>query len=87
MPLDLYDFPQVVRDAVEVFNRLPDRLVSTDYGPMYTGKDIAAIDVLFNHIGVPQDDRKLCLELVQHMDSKSVKKEAERIKKLASKKK
>lgn len=81
MPLDISDFPQIVRDSIDVFNRLPDRFVSTDLGPLYTGKDLASLPVLYEYIGTtdPQD-KKLILEIVQHLDQKTVTKEVKRFK-------
>ncbi|AUG85040.1 tail assembly chaperone [Vibrio phage Ceto] len=74
MPIDFSDFPPIVRDAIEIFNRLGDRYTSTDLGPLYIGKDISTLDFLYNIYEIHDvEDRKLTLEIVQHLDSKIVK--------------
>lgn len=83
MPLDINDFPQIVRDSIEIFNRLPDRFTTTDLGPLYTGKDIAALPVLYEHLSATDpEDKKLILEIVQHLDQKAVAREVKRFKEL-----
>ncbi len=81
MPIDIEDFPQIVRDALEIFNRLPDTYVSTDLGPLYTGKNLGTINVFFDHVYLEnRKDRALALEIVQHLDQKAVKREVKKFK-------
>lgn len=88
MPVDFSDFPQLVRDAIEIFNRLGDRYTSTDLGPLYIGKDISTLDFLYNIYGIEDnDDRKLSLEVIQHLDSKVVKQAVSKWKTEAKKRK
>lgn len=86
MPMSLEDFPPIVPTSIEIFNSLPDNYCSTDYGPMYTGKDISSISILWDlHYITDRKEQKLCLQLVQHIDSKAVKKSRDSINKAAKK--
>lgn len=79
MPLDINDFPQIVRDSLEIFNRLPDNHVGTNFGPLYTGKDISSIGVLYDYCNLTKkEDRDLALEIIQHLDKKAVSREVKR---------
>lgn len=84
MPIDIEDFPQVVRDALDIFNRLPDRYTSTDLGPLYTGKDLTTIHIFYEYAEVTNKrDRDLVLDIVQHLDHKAVAKEVKKFKQAA----
>lgn len=86
MPLCLEDFPSIVPASLDIFNRLPDRLVSTELGPLYTGKDLSSIPVLFEYADIINSrDKKLIIEIVQHLDQKAVKRELQRHKMAADK--
>lgn len=88
MPLDLQDFPPIVATSIELFNRLPDRYCSTECGPLYTGKDINSLPILYDLFYVDnKKTKRLVLQIIQHLDSKATKKDAERINKLAKKSK
>lgn len=88
MPIDLSDFPQIVREALDIFNRLPDRYTTTDYGPLYIGKDLATLPMFLDFAEITdKKDRKLSLDIVQHLDSKAVKRELNRVKQISSKNK
>lgn len=74
MPIDFSDFPPLVRDAIEIFNRLGDRYTSTDLGPLYIGKDLSTLPLYYDtYLIQDADDKKLLLEIIQHLDSKQVK--------------
>lgn len=86
MPLDIYDFPPLVREAMEIFNRLGDKYTSTDLGPLYIGKDINTIQILFDIMDIScRADQKLILEIVQHLDNKIVKQAVSKMKQEAKK--
>ena len=86
MPIDIEDFPQIVRDALEVYNRLPDTYTSTDLGPLFTGKNYTSIPVFYEYVSVTDvSDRNLILEIVQHLDSKAVTREVQKFKRAADK--
>ncbi|ASV43632.1 hypothetical protein [Vibrio phage JSF12] len=86
MPLELEDFPDIVQTAVNLYNRLPDRLVSTELGPLYSGKDINSLDTLFSIYEIyDKEDQKLILEILQFIDKKAVEREVKRFKAAAKK--
>lgn len=86
MPIDIEDFPQTVRDALDMFNRLPDTYVSTDMGPLYTGKNLASLPIFYDYAYVThQEDKNLILDIIQHLDSKAVKREVKKFKQAADK--
>lgn len=86
MPMDLYDFPPLVRDALEIFNRLGDRFTSTELGPLYIGKDMGSLSVLLDIFIIKNvDDKRLILEIVQHLDTKVVKQAVSKMKQEAKK--
>lgn len=81
MPLDLNDFPFIVREALEILNRLSDRYTSTELGPLYTGKDYNSFSTFLDIYEINDSrDRQLVLEIVQHLDSKLVKKAVSKMK-------
>lgn len=86
MPIGLEDFPDIVRTSLDIFNRLPDRLITTELGPLYTGKDMTSIPVFFEYADITlQKDKKLVIEIVQHLDQKAVKREVQKHKRAADK--
>lgn len=81
MPIDIEDFPQIVRDALEAFNRLPDTYISTDLGPLYTGKNLGNLPMFLDYLYVTDvKDKALILEIVQHLDQKAIKREVKKFK-------
>lgn len=81
MPIDIADFPPLVRDALEIFNRLGDSYVSTDLGPLYMGKNLITLETFFNIYEIENKaDQRLVLEIVQHLDAKAVKKSMDAMK-------
>lgn len=80
MPLDLSEFPPVVGHAMTVYNKLGDRFVSTDLGLLYLGKDVSTLQLNLKLMGVEEIDHPLILDIVQHLDSKAIKKSSDNIK-------
>ena len=75
-PPGFEDFPFVLQQAVEVFNRLGD-IVYPDIG--YMGKDYTALDL---HMRVSQvDNEELFLEALVRLDAHMIKRSAEQMKK------
>lgn len=71
---------------MDIFNRLPDRYASTDYGLVYQGKDLNTLPVFYEYSGITdQKDRRLAVEIVQHLDHKALVKEGRRFKALVRK--
>lgn len=70
------DFPEPVQQAIEVFNKLGDR-VYPDIG--YMGKDYTSINLHMEVVGVTQKD--IFLDTLVRLDAFMIKKSAEQLKK------
>lgn len=75
-PPDYEDFPVPVQQAIEVFNKLGDR-VYPDIG--YMGKDYTSINLHMEVVGVTEKD--IFLETLVRLDAYMIKKSAEQLKK------
>lgn len=75
-PPDFEDFPVSVQQAIEVFNKLGDR-VYPDIG--YMGKDYTSIDLHMEVSGVTEKD--IFLDTLVRLDAYMIKKSAEQLKK------
>ena len=76
MPLSFDDFPDIVINAVNVFNRLGDRLVP-DIG--YIGKDYTNFN-LYHKVYEIEEGNDFFLEVVEWLDARAIKKSAEQMK-------
>lgn len=70
------DFPEPVQQAIEVFNKLGDR-VYPDIG--YMGKDYTSINLHMEVVGVTQKD--IFLDTLVRLDAFMIKRSAEQLKK------
>ena len=75
-PPGIEDFPESVQQAIEVFNRLGDR-VYPDIG--YLGKDYTSLELHMEVVGVENKD--IFLETLVRLDAIMIKKSAEQLKK------
>ena len=75
-PPGFEDFPVPLQQAIEVFNRLGDR-VYPDIG--YVGKDYVALPLHMKVVGVEEEE--LFLEALVRLDAHLIKKSAEQMKK------
>jgi hypothetical protein len=75
-PPDFEDFPLPVQQAIEIFNKLGDR-VYPDIG--YMGKDYTSINLHMEVLGVTEKD--IFLETLVRLDAYMIKKSAEQLKK------
>lgn len=72
MPLDLGDFPDIVITAFNVFNSLRDTYVPGEM-PIYSGKDLTALPVLFDIYGiVHQDEKQFILKVLNILDKEAI---------------
>jgi len=76
MPLAVEDFPDIVINALNVFNRLGDRIYP-DIG--YIGKDFTNLKLYQKVYGIEEDD-DFFLEVVEWLDARAIKKSAEQLK-------
>ena len=75
-PPDFEEFPVAVQQAIQVFNKLGDR-VYPDIG--YMGKDYTSINLHMEVVGVT--DKEIFLETLVRLDSYMIKRSAEQLKK------
>lgn len=74
-PPDYEDFPLPLQQAIEVFNRLGDRVVA-DIG--FLGKDYTALPIHMQAVEVVE--KQLFLEALVRLDANMIKRSAEQMK-------
>lgn len=77
-PPGVEDFPAPLQQAIEVFNRLGDR-VYPDIG--YIGKDFTSLDLHMRAVGVSKEDIDIFSEAIARLDAYMIKKSAEQMRK------
>mgnify|MGYP001237111592 FL=1 len=77
IPPTIDDFPEVVTDGLDIFNRLGDR-VYPDIG--YVGKDFTNLNLYMEVYGVNEKDKDFLLEIIEWLDARAIKKAAEQLK-------
>lgn len=76
IPPDWEDFPEAVQTALNIFNRLGDR-VYPEIG--YIGKDYTNLPVLIEVHGI--EDKDYLLDLLHWIDSRAIQSASEKLKK------
>ena len=69
------DFPEEVEVAIEIFNRMGDR-VYPDIG--YIGKDFTNLNLYMEVYGV--EDKDFLLQIIEWLDARAIKKSSEQLK-------
>jgi hypothetical protein len=85
LPPAFESFPSYVQIALEIFNALPDTY-SGGMSPVYTGKNLAALNILFELYLVKDESMKV-FDVIRFLDNRARKqaiKEAEKANKKAS---
>lgn len=77
MPVAIEDFPELVLMAINIFNRLGDR-VYPEIG--YIGKDYTNLLMYMEILGVESPDKDFFLEVIEWLDTRAIKKSAESLK-------
>ncbi len=77
MPKDIDDFPEIVLQAISIFNRLGDR-VYPEIG--YIGKDYTSLHLYMNVYGIEEREQDFFLEIVEWLDARTIKKASEQLK-------
>ena len=77
IPPSMEDFPELEADALQIFNRLGDR-VFPEIG--YIGKDYTNLKLYMNVYGIEEKDRDFLLELIEWLDARAIKKSADQLK-------
>jgi len=70
MPPDYGDFPAYVHIGIEIFNALPD-MYSGGTTPIYTGKDLASLTMLFELYLVEVSMRMKTFEIIRFLDNRA----------------
>ena len=70
LPPSFSQFPWYVKDAIEIFNSLPDTYAS-GMAPIYIGKDFSSINTLFDLYSIDSDYRLLAFKVVRFLDSRA----------------
>ena len=77
MPRAIEDFPDIVIIAINVFNRLGDR-VYPEIG--YIGKDYTNLNLYMDIQGIEKEQTDFFLEILEWLDARAIKKSAEQLK-------
>ena len=77
IPPDMNDFPEIVECAIEIYNRLGDR-VYPEIG--YIGKDYTNLNLYMKIYGVHEEDKDFLLESIEWLDARAIKKSADQLK-------
>mgnify|MGYP001194667284 CR=1 FL=1 len=75
IPPTIEDFPDEVGAAIDIFNRMGDR-VYPEIG--YIGKDFTNLDTYMKIYGI--EDKDFLLEIIEWLDARAIKKSAEQLK-------
>ena len=79
-PPDFEDFPLPVQQAIEVFNRLGDRVVA-DIG--YLGKDFVSLPIHMEVAGV--EDKEIFMDTLMRLDASMIKRSSDQMQKARDK--
>ena len=77
IPPTMEDLPEVVTDALQIFNRLGDR-VYPEIG--YIGKDYTNLNTYMDIYGIEEEERDFLLEVIEWLDARAIKKSADQLK-------
>jgi len=77
IPPSMDDFPDLVTDGLQIFNRLGDR-VYPEIG--YIGKDYTKLKLYMNVYSIEEEDRDFLLEIIEWLDARAIKKSQEQLK-------
>tara|TARA_B000000437_G_scaffold213810_1_gene186844 strand:+ start:253 stop:585 length:333 start_codon:yes stop_codon:yes gene_type:complete len=75
IPPTMEDFPEEVGVAIDIFNRMGDR-VYPDIG--YIGKDFTNLNLYMEVYGV--EDKDFLLQIIEWLDARAIKKSSEQLK-------
>ena len=77
IPPEMEDLPDIVVDAIQIYNRLGDR-VYPEIG--YIGKDYTNLNLYMNIYGIHGEDKDFLLEIIEWLDARAIKKSADQLK-------
>jgi len=70
IPPTYEQLPWYVKDAMEIFNSLPDTYTS-GMSPIYIGKDFSSLDVLMDLYDIDSEYRLLTFKVIRVLDSRA----------------
>lgn len=70
IPPSYSEFPWYVKDALDIFNSLPDTYTSA-MSPIYIGKDFSSLDTLLDLYDIDSDYRFLVFKIIRYLDSRA----------------
>lgn len=80
MPPSFSDLSPNVQEALSIYNRLPDTYTGGQVST-YAGKNLSALEIVFDiHLITDHPSRAEILEIITHLDNKSIKESNERAK-------
>jgi len=77
IPPDMNDFPDIVINAIQIFNRLGDR-VYPEIG--YIGKDFTNLNLYTKIYGIHKEEKDFLLEIIEWLDTRAIKQSADKLK-------
>lgn len=77
IPPDMNDFPEIVGCAIEIYNRLGDR-VYPEIG--YIGKDYTNLNLYMKIYEIEEKETDFLLEIIEWLDARAIKKSQEQLK-------
>jgi len=77
IPPSMEDMPEIVIDAMSIFNRLGDR-VYPEIG--YVGKDYTNLKLYMEVYGIEENDKDFLLDIIEWLDTRAIKKAADTLK-------
>ena len=77
IPPDMNDFPEIVECAIEIYNRLGDR-VYPEIG--YIGKDYTNLNLYMKIYEIEEKETDFLLEIIEWLDARAIKKSQEHLK-------
>ena len=77
IPPGLEDFPDIINQAIDIFNQLGDRAYP-EIG--YIGKDYTLLDTYIKLGGIEEHESDFFMEVLQWLDARAIKKSAEQLK-------
>jgi len=77
IPPTMEDFPEIVEEALQIYNRLGDR-VYPEIG--YIGKDYTNLNLYMGIYKIEEKDKDFLLEVIEWLDARAIKKSAEQLK-------
>lgn len=72
MPLEMSDFPSIVSLGIHLFNQLRDHYIPGEM-PIYSGKDLTALPVLFDIYEITSPiEKEFLLRVINILDTEAV---------------